>query len=297
VNAMAEAPGQGIQRELSIGEILSKMFEVYRMDFTQYITIFLVVQLISGVLTAIVTNSIVIPTLPPNYTSQQAVNLLPSIFAAAGTLLVLVLVIGLILSPLSTGTAVVMASDRISKGQVNMQRGVRYVLSRLVWMWVLGLVVGIIVGLGFIALIVPGIILGIMFSLTLPVLLIEKVGVGESMGRSRKLVRGRWGKSFVLYLLVGIFVAIAAVVISLIAGPFGSVSSIVSSLLSAFYLPLLPIGLTVYYYSNVARTAPQPSMQPMGAPAQPGYKYCQNCGAQIPEQARFCPKCSAMQPS
>ena len=50
--------------------------------------------------------------------------------------------------------------------------------------------------MGLIALIVPGIILAIVFSLALPVLLIEKKGVLESMGRSHALVGHRWLKTF-----------------------------------------------------------------------------------------------------
>ena len=294
---MADPQGQSIQKEMGVGEVLGKMFEIYRADLVPFITIYLVIGVVSGLVSTVSTNLVKLPTIPTNSTSQQALNLLPGLFAAVGTLILISVIVGLFLGTIALGSAIFLTSDRLTRGEVNLGTAVRRTLSRLVSIWVLGIIVGIIVVLGFIALIVPGILLGIMFSLAIPALLIEGIGFSDAMGRSRKLVGGRWGKSFVLYLLLGIIVGIAGIVVSLIAGPFGFAGSLVSGVLGAFYMPLVPIALTVYYYSNVARLAPPPTMGPLGAPAQPGFKYCQNCGAQIPQEARFCPKCSAMQPS
>jgi hypothetical protein len=86
--------------------------------------------------------------------------------------------------------------------------------------------------------------------------LIENVGVFESLGRSRKLVGGRWLKSLGVYIVIGIILGIAAGIASLISSLFGIASSFVSSLISAFYIPIVPIALTIYYYSNRVRITP-----------------------------------------
>ena len=155
---------------------------------------------------------------------------------------------------------------------------------------------GIIVVLGIIALIIPGIILAIMYSLALPVLLIEKKGVFESMSRSRQLVSHRWGKTFGTFLVLGIIVIIASLIFGAITGPFGIAGTVVNGILSALYQPLFPILLVVYYYSNIARTSPPPTSQmPMGPTTtlQVGTKLCPSCGTLNASAAAFCTKCGA----
>ena len=60
---------------------------------------------------------------------------------------------------------------------------------------------------GFFLLIVPGIWLAVAFSVAVPALLLERIGPFAAMGRSFRLVRGRWWATFgtllVGYVLVG----------------------------------------------------------------------------------------------
>jgi hypothetical protein len=200
--------------------------------------------------------------------------------------------------PIIYGGAVKMASNEVVSGQAGLVTSIRFVASKLVWLWVLGLVVGIIVSLGLIALVVPGVVLAIMFSLVLPALLIENQGVGRSMSRSRELVGHRWLKTFATFLVLGIILVVAAAIVSVISGAFGPGSAVVSGVLSAFYLPVIPIALTVYYYSNLARITPFQGTQTSLGPSsviQPGVKFCPSCGTQLAVPATFCSKCGAKQ--
>jgi hypothetical protein len=292
------AQEQGVTRELSLGEVVSKTFDLYRRDFIKYVVLFIVVEAIIGVLTTVVARAFILPTLPANATAQDILNWLPRFFGTLFYLLTLSIVITIFLFPFAGGSAVKMAAQQIEKGQADVGASLRFVVSKLVWLWALSIIVGIIVGLGFIALFVPGIILAIMFCLALPALLNENAGVLESMGRSRKLVSGRWLKTFALGIVFVIIVAIASIIVNAISAPFGGASTIVSSILSAFYQPLFPIFLTVYYFSNVARLAPpQVSQTSMTAPAavQAETKFCPRCGTQMPSWASVCPKCGAQQ--
>lgn len=65
----------------------------------------------------------------------------------------------------------------------------------------LSLSIGLLIGLGFIALIVPGVLLAIRWSLAIPVKVLEGKGVGESMSRSSELTKGNRGRIFVIWLL------------------------------------------------------------------------------------------------
>jgi len=301
-NTMQNQPGsgeQGISKELSLGEVISKTFEVYRQDFTKYFILFAVVEVIIGVATAVARQVITIPTLPINPTSGQVAHWLPGFIGAIILLVGSILILTVVFFPIAQGSSIKLASERIEKGQADLGESIKFAASRLIQIWALSIVVGIIVVLGLIALIIPGIILTIMFSLSFPVLIIENKGVFSSMGRSRELVGHRWLKTFGTFLVFGIIIGIAAAIVSAISGPFGIASPIVSGILSAFYQPLIPILLGVYYYSNVARINPPQASQSFIVPApvaQAGMKFCPSCGTQLSATSMFCPKCGAKQP-
>jgi hypothetical protein len=120
------------------------------------------------------------------------------------------------------------------------------------------IITGILIVLGFIALIVPGIILALMFSLVYPVIMLEGTGILGSLYRSRVLVSNRWLKTLGLLFVVGIIVAMVNGVAVLIAGQFGLVAPLISGILTAFITPIVPIATTLYYYSMKARTLPPP---------------------------------------
>ena len=291
--------GKTVTQELSVGEVISKTFELYRRNFVKYLIVYLVVEAIIGVVTAIAYHTFVLPTLPPNSTRQQVLDWLPGFLGTLFSLVAVIGVVDLVFGPIAAGGTIKMASEEIEGRPVELGASVRFAASKLVWMWALGLIVGIVVGLGFIALVIPGIILAIMFCLTLPALLLENVGVIGSLGRSRELVSHRWLKTFAVFLIWVVIIAIISIIVGLIASPFGWASNIVSSLLSAFYLPLIPIALTLFYYSNLARITPPPTgPMPWGqtAVAPPGMKFCPNCGTQLESSVTFCSKCGARQP-
>jgi len=297
-NHMTAQPELGIKRELTVGEIISKTFAVYQRDFTKYFILFAIVEVITGLVIALAQHAFVLPTLPSNPTSQEFFNWLPVFLGAFLPLVLSIFVVTVVFFPIAQGTAIKMASEQIDKGQADIRDSVRFAASKLLSIWALSIVVGIIVVLGFIALIIPGIILAIMFALAFPVLLIEKKGVFDSMGKARALVGQRWLKTFATFLVFGIIFAIASAIVSAISGPFGIASPIVNGLLSALYQPLFPILLTAYYYSNRVRiTLPSTSGGVPPAPTttttQSGIRFCPNCGTQVISGATFCSKCGA----
>src|SRR5947208_9013994 len=293
---MTMQPEHGIRRELSLGDVISKTFELYRRDFTKYFVIFAVVGAIIGIVTALARQTFPLPTLPPNPTPQQVSNWFPGFLGALVLLVALIFIVTAVFSPIAQGTAIKLASEQIEKGHSEIGTSVRFAVSQLLWIWALSIVVGVIVTLGLIALIVPGIILGIMLSLAFPVLLIENKGVLASMGRSRELVSDRWLKTFATFLVLAIVNIVASAIVSAISGLLGVAGPIVNGFLSAFYQPLFPILLTVYYYSNLARITPLPADQMPTGPttmAKAGMKFCPTCGTQLVSSATFCFKCGA----
>ena len=289
---------ENIVRELSLGEVISKSFVLYRRDFLKYFVLFLVVDAVAGVSVALTLRGFNFAALPAHPTAEQ----LSSWWSSAVGVFVyfaLAIILLFVLGALAGVVAIKMASDVIEGRGANLGSALRFGASKLVFVLGLTLLVGLIVGLGFI-LIVPGIILGIMFSVAVPSFVIEKPGIVGSLGRSRELVGHRWLKTFATFLVLLIIIVVIDVVVSLLSLAFGGASVVVSTALGAVAAPLVPIAQTVYFYSNRARIAPvQVGQVPAGygASPQPGMKFCPNCGTQLPALAAFCASCGAKQPA
>ena len=164
---MTMQPEQGISRELGLGEVISKTFEVYQRDFAKYFVLFAVVGVIVQVVTKLAQQAFVVPTLPVNPTSQQVSSFFSALFVALVLIIAVIFFVNIIFSTIAQGSAIRLASEQITKGQVNFGAAVRFVVSKLLSIWALSIIVGIIVFLGALALIIPGIILAIMYSLAL----------------------------------------------------------------------------------------------------------------------------------
>jgi hypothetical protein len=287
----------GVTRELGLGEVVSKTFDLFRHDFVKYFLIFAVAEIVVGLATLLAYSAVQLPTIPSNTTDLSWVSgYLTAVFERYSIIGVATIVV----VPVAEGASIKMAAEAIERRPVAVGASVRFALSKLVWLWAVSLVVGVIVILGFVALIVPGIILAIMFCLALPALLLENTGVLGSLNRSRELVGHRWGKTFATFIVLGLVIVVISLIITFVSGLFGGVGPVVSGLLSAFYEPIIPIALTVYFFSNRARIMPPPQMGQVvmghGPSPQPGMKFCPNCGTQLPASATFCANCGAKQP-
>jgi hypothetical protein len=102
--------------------------------------------------------------------------------------------------------------------------------------------------LGLILLVIPGLIVSLMFSLTVPVVMAEGLGPVRSLGRSRALTKGhRWsllGLFFVAYLVVGAPALLAAV----LAGGVPYVGLVLNLALGALLGPLVMVAPAVAYH-------------------------------------------------
>jgi len=83
-------------------------------------------------------------------------------------------------------------------------------LSRIGWLLILTILICLCVSLGFLLLIVPGIILSIMFSLSSPACIIERLGPISSMQRSASLTKG----NRLIIFGIGLLIAIVSIAIA-----------------------------------------------------------------------------------
>jgi hypothetical protein len=101
------------------------------------------------------------------------------------------------------------------------------------------------IGLGFILLFVPGVMLYVMWSVSGPALVEERLGPFEALGRSRSLTSGARWKIFALMLVLLIMYwllsAVVGVILVMLAG--GVQQMTVNSLNGAVSWPVLVLGL------------------------------------------------------
>ena len=113
-----------------------------------------------------------------------------------------------------------------------------------------GLIAGIGIAIGFVLLIVPGLVLLTFWCLIVPSIVIEGKSAGESFGRSLDLTRGHFWRVLGIVVLTVVIYFGFEIVLALILSPLADwlknfVSSVVSGTLTA---PFFALVLTVLYF-------------------------------------------------
>lgn len=294
-------------RELALGEILGRTFNLYFSRFLLFFLPFLVAGFLTGAWGEIVSWMFPVPA-PPSMTAPVDV-LLAYFVSLLGFLIVtlaLTLLVSWIITTIVGGMTVKAASDVLERRSVDLSETLNFAVGRLPSLLGAGVVSGILIVVGLICLVVPGVILAIMFSLVVPAIVVERAGALESLSRSRRLVGGRWLKTFGLLLIILIINLAAGFVFGVISSVFGPADWVVSSILGALASPILPIAATLYYYSMIAReqplsppppppptpVTPPAAPEPRPPPVQPSAKiHCVYCGAENQVDAVFCKEC------
>jgi hypothetical protein len=138
---------------------------------------------------------------------------------------------------------------------------------------VVGILAGIAIAIGFVLLVVPGLILITIWAVIVPVVVIERTGVFEAFGRSRELVKGHGWQVFGVLILLFIAAFIVQVLIAaILGGIFDSVFGFALGILitSLLLSPLTALAASVIYFELKAiKGEPVLATGPGGAPTEP----------------------------
>jgi hypothetical protein len=119
---------------------------------------------------------------------------------------------------------------------------------------------GLAIAIGFVLIIVPGLILITIWSVAVPVCVLERPGVFASFGRSRALVRGHGWSVFLTIVLAWLITIGIAIVGGIIAAPLGDAGrAIVDWVISALTLPLSALVMSVLYFRLLGGRADVPA--------------------------------------
>lgn len=106
------------------------------------------------------------------------------------------------------------------------------------------------VTIGFVLLIIPGLILLVMWAVVAPVMVLERHGVFATFGRSRELVRGNGWNVFGVILIVFFAVVVVSLLVALLTASFGTVPhAVVLWAVDSAIAPISALSASVIYFA------------------------------------------------
>ena len=178
-------------------------------------------------------------------------GILAAVLAAASPSLALVsLLIILIATVLFTGMVVELVAD-VQDGRRDASAGqlLRAVTPVAGQLMLVGFVAAVGVVIGFVLVIVPGLVLLTIWSVAAPVVVLERPGGLTALGRSRELVRGNGWQVFVVIVLLYVVVLGASSALALAAENASTAAGIVVRVvLGVLTAPLSALAAAVLYF-------------------------------------------------
>lgn len=158
-----------------------------------------------------------------------------------------------VLWPFAMGAASIALSQAYLGQSPDAGKALRAAWRRLGTLFLTAISIGFIVMLGFLLLIVPGILLWLAFSVAIPVVALEGAGVEQGLQRSVQLTRGHRGK---IFLVLAVFVVLqvafqfsaVGTMVAFGAAPNGLSSQLVQSVVAIILAPLsITANILIYY--------------------------------------------------
>jgi len=244
-------------RPMGIGDILDTTFRLYRRRFLTFLLIALVVYVPYGILMASLTPITIQQhhavgqhrvVVQPNQPDIAPVEIHPGQIAGVsiGIFLFAIVLLPLCSAALVQNISASYLGENLSAWQSYSRAAPR--LLGLLWTEILS---GLIIMVGFLLLIVPGIYFSLWFLLIVPVVVLEKTSGSSALGRSRTLMRGNLSKGLVLGFAVAIIGGIINWALSLLLAlvPMNPlIMQMLSIVVAAIILPIQTAPWTLLYY-------------------------------------------------
>jgi ABC-type multidrug transport system fused ATPase/permease subunit len=232
---------------LDVGAVIRRVFDIYVDQYPVLLPASAVVFVISGIVSAL-------------------------LVAAAPGLALIALLLSLIANTLFTGMVVELVSDvqdgRRDHSAGELLRAATPVLGQLLLVAIVA-AVGIVIG--FVLIIVPGLILITIWSVAAPVVVLERpAGVFAALGRSRELVRGNGWQVFGVIFVLFFLVIIVSSAIQIAADSAGTGAGIVARVIVGILTgPISGLAAAVLYFDLRAASSERVAADGPVAPSPP----------------------------
>lgn len=228
---------------MTIGDILDRSIQLYRSNFLKFIGIILLVK---G---------------PYLILESFLINMIESSAAAAsyspGTALLFVKFLEpLFIVPILTAAMTIPISERFLGREIGIKEAYSRLLKRFFPLLGTILLSAPVIGIGFLFFIAPGVFLWIWFAFIPQTVVIDGEGGISALKRSKYLVQGYFGKTFILLILIFVAVSLITGVISFgivkllpFLGSYGVALGMgAANVISVLLEPFKVAAMTLLYY-------------------------------------------------
>jgi hypothetical protein len=232
---------------VTLGGVLGEAWQLYTRFFVRFFAVAAIVYLIVNLINA-------------------AVGSIVGTSAGLALLLALVTAVVSLVGTFWLQGALVYAVEDVRDGRVDSTIGELFerVKPKLGTLIGAGLLAALGIAIGFVLLIVPGLILLTWWCLIVPVVVLEGKAVGESFGRSRELVRGHGLTVFGIVFVTALLTAIASGIVQSIFSFLGTFLRywIGGTIAGAIVGPFFAVALTLTYFKLRELEAGAPESTP-----------------------------------
>ncbi|MFI5212964.1 MAG: hypothetical protein ACHQU8_00375 [Gemmatimonadales bacterium] len=216
---------------MSQGELLDGAFGLYRRHFRQLVGVSALC-----------------------YGPFQAFNLFAQISGGwiAHPVLLAVALLALMIGSLVGAAAILkIISDGYLEREASWDEAIRYAMGKVWPLIVAGFAAGVLTALATLLFIIPGIIVACGYSVVRQVVVLEDLpSATDALGRSWSLTKGHRMTALTIAFVLALVSAVPGAIAGVIAAvtPFAVVGQVLAALFAVLLSPLVPCGMTLYYY-------------------------------------------------
>src|SRR6266568_152580 len=243
-------------RPLEIGDLLDETFRMYRRHFFLFAGISVILAIPGAALSAYTVFAL-LGNLLQSFNPEQAVDM--TALTSSLAILGVGVLVSLALGPFSYGAVVYAVCESALGHEVTLWGVLRGVLRRY-WAIAGYVILMVLMWVAF-CLFPLWIWIQVSWVVVMPLLFVENLGLGAAMGRSWRLVEGRWWRTFLILFLVILvwyfarialeaFVGLADLLVGVVASSYLvlAVSQGAGLLIAALVNPIIQIAIVLIYF-------------------------------------------------
>ncbi|MGZ8597915.1 MAG: hypothetical protein ACXWXB_06930, partial [Actinomycetota bacterium] len=240
-----------------IGEILSTAFEIYKANAASLLMIVAIVVVPLTFISAFIGGVVFAPESETVLVFGESVETVSARSAGAAIIVALLTaVIGVIISAVLQAAVMRGAAQGSIGDPVDIDASYKWGFARFGSVILISILVGLAVAGGLILFIIPGLIFAVMFSVSIPALVVENLRGTDAMSRSWNLVKGYFWHAVGVIILAAIITAVVGGIIGAIGGAISSnwfVSWIFQAIAQIITAPFAAIVSVLLYLDLRAR--------------------------------------------
>ncbi|HVY40165.1 MAG TPA: hypothetical protein VHM31_19635 [Polyangia bacterium] len=239
--------------EKGVADILVEAFKLYRTHAKPLLLTCALLFVPAAIVNSLARAAILGPTIALAQTGDPATVAMAGPFwvymlGLAGTLVTGFFLYGIIV-PLTNGALTIAVADRILGGNAGWREVWMLLFRRLGLLLSAVVPAAIVVAIGCVFFLIPGLVCALFFAFVSPIVLIEGIGGRAALERSTTLVRSDWLRVALVLLSFALVRGVAQVVGTALVAP-GSIffGSLLSDLVTMVLLPVPVLGAVLLYF-------------------------------------------------